>query len=123
MAGHSDPGRRFAFQLVVAGDYLLQAEAPGFRSREISLTVEPREVRSIIVPLAVAGVEATVDVAGSPVSIWSTHSPSSTALDSDRLDRLPAGLRENLPEAIVAAAPGMIRGHDDFVHVRGHESP
>src|SRR4029450_3067429 len=37
------------------------------------------------------------------------------------IDTLPASQRTNLPDAIVMAAPGMIRGHDDFVHVRGQE--
>jgi outer membrane receptor protein involved in Fe transport len=53
--------------------------------------------------------------------VASTHSPSSTVLTSERLEGLPAGQQHNLPDAIVTAAPGMIRGHDDFVHVRGHE--
>ena len=29
--------------------------------------------------------------------------------------------RTTLADAIVTSAPGMIRGHDDFVHIRGHE--
>ena len=51
----------------------------------------------------------------------STHSPSSTILSADRIDALPLAQRVNLPDAIVTSAPGMIRGHDDFVHIRGHE--
>jgi outer membrane receptor protein involved in Fe transport len=42
-------------------------------------------------------------------------------LTSDRLDTLPVFQRTNLPDAIVTSAPGMIRGHDDFVHIRGQE--
>ena len=34
---------------------------------------------------------------------------------------MPVFQRTNLPDAIVTLAPGMIRGHDDFVHIRGHE--
>ena len=34
---------------------------------------------------------------------------------------MPVSQRINLTDAIVTLAPGMIRGHDDFVHVRGHE--
>ncbi len=48
-------------------------------------------------------------------------SPGSTHLTAERLAELPLTQRTNLPDAIVAAAPGMIRGHDDFVHIRGHE--
>jgi outer membrane receptor protein involved in Fe transport len=54
-------------------------------------------------------------------TVPSTHSPSSTMLDAERLERMPLAQRTSLPDAIVTAAPGMIRGHDDFVHIRGHE--
>ena len=50
-----------------------------------------------------------------------THSPSSTILTKESIERLPAFGRGSLPDAIVTSAPGMIRGHDDFVHVRGEE--
>ena len=53
--------------------------------------------------------------------IVSTYSPSSTALDKQFVDDLPVAQRNNLPDMIAVAAPGMIRSHDDFVHVRGHE--
>jgi outer membrane receptor protein involved in Fe transport len=39
----------------------------------------------------------------------------------ERVERMPVFARSSLPEAIVTSAPGMIRGHDDFVHVRGEE--
>jgi len=42
-------------------------------------------------------------------------------LSSERLEAVPVTQRATLPDAIVTAAPGMIRGHDDFVHIRGEE--
>ena len=44
-----------------------------------------------------------------------------TLLTKERLQSLPADHQAKLPEAIVTAVPGMIRGDDDFVRVRGHE--
>jgi len=72
-----------------------------------------------MLPLEVGPVAVDVDVSG--ILLSGTHSPSSTVLTEARLDALPAAERVNLPGALVTVAPGMIRGHDDFVHVRGHE--
>ena len=42
-------------------------------------------------------------------------------LTKESIERMPAFDRGSLPDAIVTSVPGMIRGHDDFVHVRGEE--
>jgi hypothetical protein len=116
----TDSAGRFVFIGVRPGEYMLSAVADGFAPRELRLVVAPREVRSVTLALDVGRVAVTVDVvADSPLP--STHSPSSTLLTPERLDQLPLAQRMNLPDAIVTAAPGMIRGHDDFVHIRGHE--
>ena len=117
---NTDPAGRFAFVSVGAGEYILSAAANGFARRELRLVVEPRETRSITVALDVAAVAVSVDVVAES-ALPSTHSPSSTMLTADRLGEMPLAQRANLPDAIVTAAPGMIRGHDDFVHIRGHE--
>ena len=116
----ADSAGRFVFIDVRPGEYLLSARADGFATRELRLVVAPREVRSVTLALDVARVAVTVDVTAD-TSLPSTHSPSSTLLTPERLDQLPLAQRTNLPDAIVTAAPGMIRGHDDFVHIRGHE--
>ncbi|MBI4485932.1 MAG: TonB-dependent receptor [Acidobacteria bacterium] len=114
----ADPAGRFVFVGVRPGEYILSAASDGFTPRDLRLVVAAREVMSVTLALDVARVAVSVDVvAESPAP--STHSPSSTLLTPERLDRLAQ--RTNLPDAIVAAAPGMIRGHDDFVHIRGHE--
>jgi hypothetical protein len=75
----------------------------------------------VTIPLAVGAIAVNVNVTGELKQLPSTHSPSSTVLTADRIDSLPVGQRAVLPDAIVTAAPGMIRGHDDFVHIRGEE--
>src|SRR5262245_19379433 len=111
----------FAFSNVDPGDYLLTAKADGFADRDMRLIVAPREIRSVVVRLAVRSVSLNVSVAAELVPLPSTHSPSATSLPAERIERLPVTERTGLPDAIVTAAPGMIRGHDDFVHVRGEE--
>jgi len=116
----ADTGGRFVIVGVRPGAYTLSALADGFATRELSVVLEPREVMSVTVTMDVAGVAVTVDVVAE-AALLSTHSPSSTMLAADRLEQMPIAQRTNLTDAIVTAAPGMIRGHDDFVHIRGHE--
>jgi outer membrane receptor protein involved in Fe transport len=116
----TDAAGRFVVADVRPGDYVLAATAEGFSRRDVRLTIAPREVSSPTVSLDVGGVTDRVDVTAEP-PLASTHSPSSTLLTAERLDEMPLAQRTNLPDAIVTAAPGMIRGHDDFVHIRGHE--
>jgi hypothetical protein len=106
---------------VRAGEYILSVSSDGFRTRELQVILAPREVRTVTVPLELGRVDVSVDVSGDPLALPSTHSPSSTVLTIDRLEEMPVFQRTTLPDAIVTAAPGMVRGHDDFVHIRGHE--
>ena len=110
---------RFAFPSVVPGDYVVTVSHPGFQEKRFRLSLKPREVQNIAVALALTPVQESVNVTAE--SIPSVFSPGSTHLTGERLAELPAAQRTNLPDAIVTAAPGMIRGHDDFVHIRGHE--
>ncbi len=116
----SDATGRFAFSSVPPGEYVLSAAGEGFSPRQWALVVAPREVRALTVALGIAPVAVAIDVVGDEPTPG-THSPSSTLLTGERLDQMPLAQRTNLPDAIVTAAPGMIRGHDDFVHIRGHE--
>jgi hypothetical protein len=72
-------------------------------------------------PLDVGGVNVSVEVTADRPLNPGTHSPSSTVLTEARLEALPPSGLTSLPDAIVTSAPGMIRGHDDLVHIRGHE--
>ena len=90
-----------------------------FQDERYRLSLKPREVQTFQVTLALRPVHESVQVAAN--AIPSVFSPGSTHLTAERLAELPLTQRTNLPDAIVAAAPGMIRGHDDFVHIRGHE--
>lgn len=116
----ADAAGRFAFQDLPPGEYVVTAFAEGFAPRELQVVLEPREVRSLSLVLGIGPIAVSVEVAaGNPLP--GTHSPSSTVLTHERLEQVAPMQRQNLPDAIVSLAPGMIRGHDDFVHIRGHE--
>jgi hypothetical protein len=112
---------RCVFRRVSPGEYVLSGSMPGFRSRDVRVAVEPREIRTVTLRLPLNRVEVNLRVTGDLETLSSTHSPSSTILTAQRVEGLPLSERWNLTDAIVSAAPGMIRGHDDFVHVRGEE--
>src|SRR4029453_18406894 len=110
----------FLFKDLRPGEYVVSSTPDGFAAAEIRVVLKPREIRALTVALQLARVEMNVHVSGE-AALPSTHSPSSTILSAERIDALPLAQRVNLPDAIVTSAPGMIRGHDDFVHIRGHE--
>jgi hypothetical protein len=109
----------FTFPRVVPGDYELSVKLANFREERYRLSVKPREVQNLELALALRPLHESVEVVAD--ALPSVYSPGSTHLPGERLASLPMTQRTNLPDAIVTAAPGMIRGHDDFVHIRGHE--
>jgi outer membrane receptor protein involved in Fe transport len=112
---------RFVFPRLVPGDYVLTAYHENFTSEHYRVTLRPREVQGVTLEMTLRPIEQSVAVAADAPSIATAHSPSSTLLSSRRMEGLPLTQRTNLADAIVTSSPGMIRGHDDFVHIRGHE--
>ena len=117
----TDANGRFVFAQVAPDQYVVSVGVDGFEPRHIVVTIEPREVRMLSLPLDVARLNVNVRVTAEAPTLPAPHSPSSTVLTKESIERMPAFDRGSLPDAIVTAAPGMIRGHDDFVHVRGEE--
>jgi len=110
---------QFVFSRVAPADYVLTITHADFSERRYQLSLKPRDEYNVAVALTLRPVREAVTVAAPMLP--SVHSPGSTYLGEARLAEIPQTQRTNLPEAIVTAAPGMIRGHDDFVHIRGHE--
>jgi hypothetical protein len=106
----------FAFPRLVSGDYILTVTHTNFQEKRYRLSLKPREVQNVDVAMVLRPVQEAVNVTAEPIP--SVFSPGSTHLSAERLAELPLAQQTNLPDAIVTAAPGMIRGHDDFVHIR-----
>ncbi len=111
----------FGFQRLIPGDYLLIVSRNDFMEGRVRFTLKPREVKNLTVGLSLRPIAESVEVTAKAETIAPTYSPSSTTLQSPNFDALPLPQRTNLPDVIVTSTPGMIRGHDDFVHVRGSE--
>ena len=100
----------FAFPRLVSGDYVLTVAHNSFQEKRYRLSLKPREVQNVNVAMALKPVQEAVDVTAEPIP--SVFSPGSTHLGAERLAQLPLAQQTNLPDAIVTAAPGMIRGHE-----------
>ncbi|OFW10492.1 MAG: hypothetical protein A3G20_07860 [Acidobacteria bacterium RIFCSPLOWO2_12_FULL_59_11] len=111
----------FGFQRLVPGKYVLIVVRQNFLEERVQFTLKPREVRNLTLQLSLLPVEQSVEVITEAETVAPTYSPSSTTLQKQTFEALPMAGKANLTDVIVTAAPGMIRGHDDFVHVRGSE--
>jgi outer membrane receptor protein involved in Fe transport len=110
---------RFVFPRLSSGRYVLLVEHAGFKERRYELLLRPREVQNVTLELELRQLQESLDVRSE--SIPTTHSPGSTLLNAESIETLPLPQRSNLPDVIASSSPGMIRGHDDFVHIRGSE--
>ena len=111
----------FGFQRLVPGDYVLTVRHPSFLPEQLRFTLKPRELLNLTVEMLLEPLAETIEVSAEAIPLAPTYSPSSKVLQAQTVEALPATQRNNLPDMIAMAAPGMIRGHDDFVHVRGSE--
>ncbi|MBI4454399.1 MAG: TonB-dependent receptor [Acidobacteria bacterium] len=111
----------FGFQHLAPGSYSLVAEREDFLEERVRFTIKPRDVQNITLGLSLRPLTEKIEVTAELVSVLSIHSPSSTTLEEQRIAAIPLPLRNNIPDMIVTTAPGMVRSHDDFVHVRGSE--
>src|SRR5688572_2391149 len=109
----------FAFPRVTPGVYTVVVSHTGFAPERQQVTLRPREVATTALELSVQGLTQSVDVRTSMNAVGTI--PNSTVLQSEEVERLPAPGKTNLTDMIASTAPGMIRSHDDFVHVRGNE--
>jgi hypothetical protein len=115
----SGPEGMFLFPRVVPGIYNIVVSHPGFTDERRQLTLKPRDVATIDVELSLSGPAETINVQSNADLL--AVAPSSTILQSEQLERVPYARKINFTHVIASTAPGMIRSHDDFVHVRGNE--
>lgn len=111
---------RFTFQRIAPGSYTIVVSHAGFDELTLRFSLKPREVRNLTLELSLRRATESVDVRA-PTLLSPTFSPSSTAIDAEAIENVPLSQRNGLTDMIAVSTPGMIRGHDDFVHVRGHE--
>ncbi len=109
------PDGRFAFLRLIPGDYVVVAARTGFQEERVNVRLGSREIETITLKLSLQPVTATVQVTAA------AESAGSTILDTETIEALPIAQRNDLPDVIAMSAPGMIRSHDDFVHIRGNE--
>jgi hypothetical protein len=115
------PDGVFSFQRLVPGPYTVVISHAGFAETRQQIVLKPREVATLVLDLSLSGLTQSIEVRSPMESAAGTYSPGSTILQRETVEALPADRKNNLTDMIAATAPGMVRSHDDFVHVRGNE--
>jgi hypothetical protein len=96
----------YRFSSLPAGNYLVTAEATGFRKAESSFTLSTSETKGINLALPLAGAQQTVTVEVTPPVVDTDDSRLETTLSSSIVRDLPEANR-NLWD-ILAVAPGVV---------------
>jgi hypothetical protein len=96
----------YRFSSLPAGNYVVTAEATGFRKAESSFTLSTSETKGINLALPLAGAQQTVTVEVTPPVVDTDDSRLQTTLSSNTVRDLPEANR-NLWD-ILAVAPGVV---------------
>ncbi|MFZ0293348.1 MAG: TonB-dependent receptor [Candidatus Sulfotelmatobacter sp.] len=96
----------YRFSSLPAGNYVVTAEARGFRKAESSFTLNTSETKGINLALPLAGTQQTVTVEVTPPTIDTDDSRLETTLSSNTVRDLPEANR-NLWDTL-AVAPGVV---------------
>jgi len=96
----------YRFNSLQPGNYVVSAEAAGFRKSEVKVILETNELRGINITLVLATEKMAVSVAAEAPSLDTDDSRIQATLNSQTVRDLPA-LNRNLWD-VLAAAPGVV---------------
>ena len=118
----SDAQGAFRFPAVDPGEYQLSVEASGYFTAKYELVLRPRQALSLTIDLVPLELESLiVEVQTSYTDLDPEQTGTSRILTRQKLESLPAPLTRNLATLAENVVPGALAGHDNFVHIRGHE--
>ncbi|MGD0889931.1 MAG: TonB-dependent receptor [Terracidiphilus sp.] len=95
----------YRFNSLAPGDYVVSAEANGFRKEESQFTLSTAETKGINLAMSLASAQQSVTVQVTPPAIDTDDSRLETTLDSETVRDLPEANR-NLWD-VLSAAPGV----------------
>ncbi len=116
----TDEHGEYKFENLATGTYTLQVELSGFKPRSLNVTVGQGTTTLEPIDLEVAAVSATVTVSDSSDALNTTDAAPKTSFKQDKLQDLPLA-NEQFQDAI-PLVPGVVRGPDGLLNVKGARS-
>jgi len=105
-ASKSTDSGNYRFSSLPPGNYVVTAEAPGFKKTEARFTLNTSETKGVNLTLPVASAQETVTVEENPPAVDTDDSRLQATLSSDTVRDLPEANR-NLWD-VLAVAPGVV---------------
>src|ERR1035441_3222895 len=117
----SDAIGQYRFELLPPGRYTAEATAPGLKGA-VPVDVAAGETAAAPIPLELMAVttSVTVTAADSAVSAVSTQSAQSTTITQATVDAAP--VRNEKVENLLPLVPGVVRGPDGRINMKGARS-
>ena len=101
----SDSAGVYRFVSLAPGPYTLSAEAPGFTSVKVAVTLTTAETRNVPLNMAVGAVSTNVTVTSEAPVLDTSDSRNEQTLDTEALQSLPLAARN--PTALIGLTPGV----------------
>lgn len=111
---------RFAFDAVSPGRYHLKAESNGLASEERLVSVEAGQTLRLDIELKLAPVRQSVDVSAEAGAIQPAETSSTGSVRASTLTNAPS-VNERF-ESLLPLQPGVVRGPDGFLNLKGARS-
>ena len=114
---HTDEQGRFSFDKVAPGPYTIATQFPGLQA-ERSVTVEPGKVGNVAIELKPVEVKTEITVSASPAEV--IGETSNQTLSSSTIRDTPN--HNERTEGVLPLIPGVIRGPDGRINIKGARS-
>jgi hypothetical protein len=101
----SDDTGSYRFVSLAPGPYMVTAEAPGFSSVKVGVTLTTAETRNVPIHLAVGPVSSNITVTSESPLLDTSDSRNEQTLDTQALQSLPLAARN--PTALIGLTPGV----------------
>jgi outer membrane receptor protein involved in Fe transport len=114
----SDSSGEFRFDAVPLGEYLVKIEVSGFAPQEQKLTLGSGRDARLHFSLAVAQANETVEVTGTPATVNTESSTTSSLISRQQIAETPGADQTNSLNMITNYVPSAYLVHDQL-HIRG----
>ena len=117
LQAESDANGTFSFPSVVPGTYVIQANAPGLQG-EMSVSVDAGQAREVSLKLQLA--KATTSVVVAATSSTADLTSSTQTVEEKTIDDAPNA--DQKFETLLPLVPGVVRGPDGRINMKGARS-